>query len=152
MHLKSRKSFIILAALIFTVGIVYAQDGSVEIKEYKVPRGTHPHVVAPAPDGTVWYTAQSTEELGRLDPKTKKTQHIHLGNGSSPHGVIVGPDGAPWITDSGLNAIVRVDPVTLKVETFPMPAGSGFAGLNTAAFDVNEDMVSYSGCNKYRVL
>ena len=147
MQLKSRKSVFILASLIFTAGMVYAAEGDFEMKEFKVPRGTHPHDVAPAPDGTVWYTAQRTEALGRLDPKTKKTEHIHLGNGSSPHGVIIGPDGAPWVTDSGLNAIVRVDPVTLKVETFPMPAGSGFANLNTAVFDIKGDLwfTGYNG-------
>jgi len=80
------------------------------IQEYPVPAGSHPHDVAPAPDGTVWYTSQLSGELGRLDPATGVTHHIPLGPGSSPHGVIVGPDGAPWITDSGLNAIARVDP------------------------------------------
>jgi len=49
--------------------------------------------------------------------------------------VIVGPDGAPWITDGGLNAIVRVDPATEAQQVFPLPAGSGNANLNTAAFD-----------------
>lgn len=107
------------------------------IQEYPVPRGTHPHDVAPAPDGTVWYTAQRSGALGRLDPATGETHHIPLGAGSAPHGVIVGPDGAPWITDGGLNAIVRVDPTTEAVERFPLPAGSGYANLNTAAFDGN---------------
>jgi len=107
------------------------------IQEYPVPPGTHPHDVAPAPDGSVWYTAQLTGALGKLDPATGETRHIPLGPGSSPHGVIVGPDGAPWITDSGLNAIVRVDPQTEEVKVFPLPAESGYANLNTAAFDGN---------------
>jgi virginiamycin B lyase len=107
------------------------------IEEYPVPAGSHPHDVAPAPDGTVWYTAQLSGELGRLDPLTGETHHIALGAGSAPHGVIVGPDGAPWITDSGLNAIVRVDPVTEAVDRFPLPANSASANLNTAAFDAN---------------
>jgi virginiamycin B lyase len=51
--------------------------------------------------------------------------------------VIVGPDGAPWITDSGLNAIVRVDPQTEEVQVYPLPAESGYANLNTAAFAPN---------------
>ena len=105
------------------------------IQEYSVPAGTHPHDVAPAPDGSVWYTAQFSGALGRLDPATGETHHIPLGVGSAPHGVIVGPDGAPWITDSGLNAIVRVDPQTEEVQKFPLPAGKGNANLNTAAFD-----------------
>ena len=80
------------------------------VQEYAVPPGTHPHDVAVAADGTVWYTAQHTGKLGRLDPKTGQTTEIPLGAGSAPHGVIVGPDGAAWVTDGGLNAIVRVDP------------------------------------------
>jgi len=109
--------------------------GAEEVREYPVPRGSHPHDVAPAPDGGVWYTAQRSGALGKLDPATGKTRHIPLGKGSSPHGVIVGPDGAAWVTDSGLNAIVRVDPKTEKVRIFPLPAGSAYANLNTAAFD-----------------
>jgi virginiamycin B lyase len=106
-------------------------------REYRVPAGTHPHDVAPARDGGVWYTAQATGALGHLDPKTGKTSHIALGTGSAPHGVIVGPDGAPWITDGGLNAIVRVDPKTEAVRVFRLPASTPYANLNTAAFDRN---------------
>lgn len=107
------------------------------VQEFDVPAGARPHDVAPAPDGSVWYTAQHSGELGRLDPQTGETRHIALGQGAAPHGVIVGPDGAPWITDSGLNAIVRVDPETEEVEVFPLPPSSGYANLNTATFDDN---------------
>jgi len=102
---------------------------------FAVPRGDHPHDVAPAADGGVWYTGQHTGTLGHLDPKTGKVERIKLGEGSSPHGVIVGPDGAPWVTDSGLDAIVRVDPATRAVKAWPLPKGRGNANLNTAAFD-----------------
>jgi virginiamycin B lyase len=116
-------------------GRAWAQDGAPPLREYPVPRGSHPHDVAPAPDGTVWYTAQTAGALGRLDPATGKTREIKLGEGSAPHGVIVGPDGAPWVTDGGLNAIVRVSPATGEVRRFPLPAGRGGANLNTPAFD-----------------
>ncbi len=108
-----------------------------ELQEYPVPPGSRPHDVAPAPDGTVWYTAQRLGELGRLDPATGETHHIPLGNGSAPHGVIVGPDGGAWVTDGGLNAIVRVDPETEAVQTFPLPVEIGYTNLNTATFDAN---------------
>jgi virginiamycin B lyase len=118
---------------------VRSQDntGHIVIQEYPVPAGSRPHDVAPAPDGTVWYTAQRRGELGRLDPETGETHHIPLGSGSAPHGVIIGPDDAAWITDGGLNAIVRVDAETEEVTVYPLPAGSGSANLNTAAFDGN---------------
>lgn len=107
------------------------------IQEYDVPAGSHPHDVAPALDGIIWYTAQAIGELGRLDPATGETYHIALGAGARPHGVIVGPDGAPWITDGGLNAIVRVDPVSEEVTVYPLPANAPNANLNTASFDNN---------------
>ncbi len=114
------------------------------IQEYAVPPGTRPHDIAPAPDGTIWYTAQRTGQLGRLDPETGEFHEIPLGSGSAPHGVIVGPDGAPWITDGGLNAIVRVDPETEAVEVFPLPDRSFYANLNTAAFD-NDGILWFTG-------
>jgi streptogramin lyase len=41
-----------------------ATDSRVRLAEYPVPGGSHPHDVAPAKDGTVWYTAQATGRLG----------------------------------------------------------------------------------------
>jgi virginiamycin B lyase len=118
------------------------------VLEYPVPPGSHPHDVAPAADGGVWYTAQRVGALGYLDPATGATEHIPLGAGSAPHGVIVGPDGAPWITDSGLNAIVRVDPVTRAVQTFPLPTTAPNANLNTAAFD-GQGVLWFTGQSGY---
>src|SRR5437016_8596043 len=90
---------------------------------YPVRAGAHPHDVAAAPDGTVWYTAQSQGALGILDPKTGKVEQVKLGPKASPHGVIVGPDGAAWVTEGGQNAIARVDPKSKAVKLYPLPKG-----------------------------
>jgi virginiamycin B lyase len=105
------------------------------LTEFAVPAGSHPHDVAPATDGGVWYTGQGNGTLGYLDPTTGEVREIPLEPGSAPHGVIVGPDGAPWITDGGLNAIVRVDPGTKDVTVFQLPRNRANANLNTATFD-----------------
>ena len=106
------------------------------LETFPVPAGDHPHDVAPAADGVgVWYTGQGAGVLGLLEPTTGEVERVPLGAGSAPHGVIVGPDGAAWVTDGGLNTIVRVDAETMAVETFPLPAETGNANLNTAAFD-----------------
>jgi len=107
---------------------------AVEVRYFDVPKGDHPHDVAPAPDGSVWYTGQRTGVLGRLDPSTGQVERIPLGEGSSPHGVIVGPGGAVWVTDSGLNAILRVDPTSKEVEAWTLPKERVGANLNTPAF------------------
>jgi virginiamycin B lyase len=106
-----------------------------QVSYYDVPRGAHPHDVAPAPDGTVWYTAQAQGAIGILNPKNGKTIQVSLGKDSAPHGVIVGPDRAAWITDSGQNAIVRVDSATRAVMLFRLPKDFPDANLNTATFD-----------------
>jgi virginiamycin B lyase len=136
-------SLIVASVIIMTTVTEQQQPARAQVKslsspklqEFVVPSGSQPHDVAPAPDGTIWYTAQGSSQLGRLDPSSGRTHNIALGQGSAPHGVIVGPDGAPWITDGGLNAIVRVDPVTEKVQVFPLPQNNSYANLNTATFD-----------------
>jgi virginiamycin B lyase len=125
---------------------VAAQENLPEVQEYPVLPGSRPHDVAPAPDGTIWYTAQRTGKLGRLDPATGDLHEVSLGQGSAPHGVIVGADDAAWVTDSGLNAIVRVDNVTEEVTVYPLPAGARNANLNTAAFD-GDGMLWFTGQN-----
>jgi virginiamycin B lyase len=106
-----------------------------ELAEYAVPGGAHPHDVAPAADGGIWYTGQANGTLGHLYPSTGEVREVKLGSGSAPHGVILGPDSAPWITDGGQNAIVRVDPASQKVDVFRLPADRPNANLNTATFD-----------------
>lgn len=133
MAMRSGRAAALLLVLALAAG-GKAWAASARMQSYPVPSGAHPHDVAPGAGGEVWYTAQHQGALGRLDPKTGKTEHIALGEGSSPHGVIVGPDGAPWVTDSGLNAIVRVDPRTREVKRYPL-AGRSYTNLNTAAFD-----------------
>ena len=92
-----------------------------QVTYYDLPEGANPHDVAPAPDGTVWFTGQRQGFLGRFDPKTGNVEKVPLGPGAAPHGVIVGPDGAAWVTEGGQNAIARVDPATKAVKLFPLP-------------------------------
>lgn len=129
------------------LGLLALGQGSPAVQEFAVPPGQHPHDVAPAPDGRVWYTAQLSGELGSLDPKTGQIKLIKLGPGSRPHGVIVGPDGAPWVTDGGLNAVLRVDPKTQEVRVFPLNIARN-ANLNTATFD-HKGMLWFTGQSGY---
>jgi virginiamycin B lyase len=124
---------IVVAIAVVVFGAQSAWAG--QVKYFDVPNGAHPHDVAPAPDGNVWYTAQSQGALGILDPKTGKVSQISLGSGAAPHGVIVGPDRAAWITEGGQNAIARFDPTTKLVKLFPLPKEFPSANLNTATFD-----------------
>jgi len=124
------------AALVLALA-ASAACAQVTVQEYPLPPrvGAHDVWADPAPGGPVWFSAQRSGELGRLDPQTGKVEMIPLGPRSSPHGVILDADGSPWLTDSGQNAIVRVDPKTRAVKSWPLPEGTGYANLNTAIFD-----------------
>lgn len=90
---------------------------------FRVPGGAHPHDVAVASDGGIWYTGQQNGTLGWLDPETGDVREARLPAGAAPHGVVTGPDGAAWVTDQGLNAIVRVTPGDFEVDVFRAAAG-----------------------------
>ena len=51
---------VLLSVILFTFySQIFAQPAIESgIKEYLVPPGSHPHDVAPASNGSVWYTAQ----------------------------------------------------------------------------------------------
>jgi virginiamycin B lyase len=135
----------IIAAL-FAAAFSVAAAHAAQVTYYQLPTGAAAHDVAPAPDGTVWYTGQAKGVLGRFNPQTGSNEDISLGLGAAPHGVIIGPDGAPWVTDGGQNAIVRVDPATKAVTLFRLPNEFPDANLNTATFD-RQGILWFTGQN-----
>jgi virginiamycin B lyase len=54
-------------------------DAKMAMRTFPVLAGAGPHDIYLAPDGTVWFTAQSAGKLGRLDPRTGKSDFIALG-------------------------------------------------------------------------
>lgn len=99
--------------------------GSVEvsIKEWQVPTpGSRPHDPAFAPDGSVWYTGQMANVLGRFDPKTNQFKEYPLKMpDSGPHGLVPDKDGNIWFTANFKAYIGKLDPKTGNVTEYPMP-------------------------------
>jgi virginiamycin B lyase len=136
----------VFAAAVLMLASGSASHAKMTMQTFPVLAGAGPHDVYPAPDRTVWFTAQLAGKLGRLDPRTGKSDLIALGPGAAPHGVIVGPDGAPWVTEGGQNAIARVDPATRAAKLFPLPKDRRHANLNTVSFD-RQGMLWFAGQN-----
>jgi integrase/recombinase XerC len=71
--------------------LAFAATGTltVPIKEYDVPTPkSRPHDPARAPDGSLWYTGQGANKLGRLDPNTGAFKEYPLKTpDSGPHGL-----------------------------------------------------------------
>src|ERR1700719_450929 len=110
-----------LAAMLVMLTAGATAHAKMEMRTFPVLAGAGAHDVFPAPDGTVWFTGQSAGKLGRLDPRTGKSDLIALGPGAAPHGVIVAPDGAAGVTEGGQNASALIDPAPRAVTLFPLP-------------------------------
>src|SRR5262245_66114384 len=72
-----------------------AASSEVLIREWDCPTAnSHPHDPAVAPDGSLWYTGQNANKLGRLDLRTGEIREYPLRTANSgPHGLIADRDG-----------------------------------------------------------
>ncbi len=99
--------------------------GSVEasIKEWTVPTpGSRPHDPLVAPDGSIWYTGQLANVLGRFDPATATFKEYHLKTDrSGPHGLVADKDGNIWFTANFASYVGKLDPKTGDVTEYKMP-------------------------------
>ena len=95
----------------------------VRIEEFDVPTpDSRPHDPAVAPDGSLWYTGQQANTLGRFDPKTGQIKEFHLTTpGSGPHGLVADKEGNIWFTANYKGYVGKLDPLTGKVVEYPMP-------------------------------
>jgi virginiamycin B lyase len=99
--------------------------GSVQasIKEWPVPTpGSRPHDPRVARDGSIWWTGQLANKLGRLDPKTGEMKEYPLKTPrTGPHGLAEDQDGNIWFTGNSSGLIGKLDPKTGNVTEYKMP-------------------------------
>ena len=94
----------------------------VSFREWTVPTpGSRPHDPAMAPDGSLWYSGQFANLLGRLDLKTGQIREFPLGPMTGPHGLVADKEGNIWFMANFGGKIGKLDPKTGKTVDFPMP-------------------------------
>ncbi len=93
------------------------------IKEWTVPTpGSRPHDPMAARDGSIWYTGQLANALGRLDPRTGKFKEYRLKRPqTAPHGLAEDKDGNVWFTGNFAGLIGKLDPRTGNVTEYKLP-------------------------------
>ena len=95
----------------------------IELKQWTVPTpGSRPHDPMAARDGSIWWTGQLANTLGRVDPKTGAIREFTLkSTNTGPHGLAEDKDGSIWFTGNSLGLIGKLDPKTGTVTEFPLP-------------------------------
>lgn len=77
-----------------------------------------PHTLIFGTDGIGWFSAQGSNQIGRLDPKTGALKYWPTGDRSRPYGVVVDSKNRPWFDIFGSNKIATVDPKTLEYKEY----------------------------------
>jgi virginiamycin B lyase len=108
----------------------------VSIKEYTVPTpNSRPHDPAVAPDGSLWFTGQGANKLGRLDPNTGAFKEYPLKTpDSGPHGLVADQQGNIWFTAISGGYVGKLDPKTGEIQEY-RPSNGTEIDPHTPVFD-----------------
>ena len=95
----------------------------VEFKSWPVPTpGSRPHDPLATPDGMIWWSGQSANKLGRLDPKTGEMKEFELKSPlAGPHGLVNDKAGNIWYAGNWGTHIGKLDPKTGAIVEYRMP-------------------------------
>ena len=115
--------------------VVIPGGASVSIREWLLSTlGSRPHDPLAAGDGSLWWTGQWSDVLGRLDPATSTLKEYPLPPKSGPHGLVEDAGGNVWFTGISRNYIGKLDPGTGEVMQYPLTL-EGARGPHTPIFD-----------------
>lgn len=94
-----------------------------QIKLWPVPTpGSRPHDPLAHSDGSIWWTGQLSNVMGRVDPKTGAIREYKLKSPyTGPHGLTEDAEGNVWFTGNHAALIGKIDPRTGNVTEYPMP-------------------------------
>jgi virginiamycin B lyase len=85
-------------------------------------QGSRPHDPRAAKDGSIWWTGQLANKLGRVGPKTGAIREYTLKSPyTGPHGLAEDKDGNIWFTGNNLGLIGKLDPTTGVTTEYPLP-------------------------------
>ena len=104
-------------------GVVIPGPAKISFKAWQAPTpGSRPHDPLEARDGSLWYTGQMANLLGRVDPKTGEIKEFPLKTAhSGPHGLMEDRDGNIWYTGNTGSLIGKLDPKTGAVTEYKTP-------------------------------
>ena len=87
------------------------------------PAAKDPHSLAFDQKGTLWFTVQGANMVGRLNPVTGE---LALRNSptpkSLPYGIMVNSKGVPFFVEFGANKVASIDPAKMIIREWTLPS------------------------------
>jgi virginiamycin B lyase len=110
-------------------------ETSITFREWRVPTpGQRARDPVQTPDGSIWWTGQWGNLVGRINPETGDIREYPLPAGAKPHSVTPDQAGNIWYTGNGNGTIGKLDPRTGMISVYPMPDPAA-RDPHTAVFD-----------------
>jgi virginiamycin B lyase len=124
--------------------VLISGPATVTIKEWLAPTlGSRPHDSHAAADGSIWWTGQYANKLGRLDPRSGQIREFDLPANHQPHGLTEDRQGNIWYTGIQKGVIGQLDPRTGQVREYPLNQ-PGTRGPHTPIFDARSGNVFFT--------
>ena len=124
--------------------VLLSGPATVAIKEWMAPTlGSRPHDSHAAADGSIWWTGQFADKLGRLDPRTGQIREFDMPAKSQPHGLAEDAQGNIWYTGIQKGVIGRLDPKTGQVREYPLTE-PGVRGPHTPILDKKNGVMFFT--------
>jgi streptogramin lyase len=120
--------------------ISFANNPDGDRTDYAIPRGNHKpggiywkmsdkkddylgaHSLQTAPNGNIWLTLASGNQLAGFNPKTEQWEMVDLKEGINPHTLRFDQKGRIWFTLSATNHVGMFDPTTKEQKFVSLPA------------------------------
>ena len=102
-----------------------APDGV--ITDFPIPSANaQPSGIAPAPDGSVYFTEQETGKIGRIDPAGHIQEFALADPRAAPASIAIVPDASTgrylvWVAERSANSLGVLDPQTGTIQEHPLP-------------------------------
>src|SRR5262249_28604263 len=124
-------------AIWFTEGNIAAgkigriTTSGVVTNEYSLPTaGGNPYVIAPGPDGALWFGECNAQKIGRITTSGAVTE-FPIASSGCQNGITAGPDGALWFTVDGGNVVGRMTTDGTESEFPVFPSGGRAVGITS---------------------
>ena len=86
------------------------------------PAAKDPHSLAFDQKGTLWFTVQGANMVGRMNPATGELALRDSPTPKSlPYGIVVNSKGVPFFVEFGANKVASIDPATMVIREWTLP-------------------------------
>ena len=97
-------------------------DVHIAFEEWVAPTlGQRSRDPAEAPDGSIWWAGQYSNQIGRIDPDTGEMTEYDLPANAMPHTVLFDRNNEVWYTGNKNASIGKFDPKTEEFTVYEMP-------------------------------